>query len=315
MITVQSISKYDKEHPTVITIGTFDGVHIGHRKILKKLIKNARSTDLKSTVLTFFPHPRMVLQKDANIKLLNTIDEKVKILDELGLDCLIIHPFDKKFSRLSATEFVRDILVNSLKAKKIILGYDHRFGRNRDANITDLIAFGNTLDFEVEEIPAQEIDDVSVSSTKIRKALEEGKIKIANKYLGYPYMLTGTIIKGKGLGRQLHYPTANLRIEEAYKLIPKKGVYVVRSNINGTNVYGMMNIGFNPTVSDAKNLSADNQESIEIHYFDFDQDLYDQKLQVDILARIRDEHKFDTVEALKNQLSKDKETSLAILNP
>jgi len=315
VITVQSIAKYDKEHPTVITIGTFDGVHIGHRKILKKLIKNARSPKLKSTVLTFFPHPRMVLQKDANIKLLNTIDEKVKILDELGLDCLIIHPFDKEFSRLSATEFVRDILVNSLKTKKIIIGYDHRFGRNRDANITDLVAFGNTLDFEVEEIPAQEIDDVSVSSTKIRKALEDGKIKIANKYLGYPYMLTGTIIKGKGLGRQIHYPTANLRIEEAYKLIPKNGVYVVRSNINGTNVYGMMNIGYNPTVSDTENQSADNKESIEIHFFDFDQDLYDQKLQIDILARIRDEHKFDTVEALKNQLSKDKATSLAILNP
>ena len=314
MITVQSIAKYDKVHPTVITIGTFDGVHIGHRKILKKLITNARTNNLKSTVLTFFPHPRMVLQKDADIKLLNTIDEKVKILGELGLDYLIIHPFTKEFSRLSATEFVRDILVNSLKAKKIIIGYDHRFGRNRDANIKDLNAFGNALDFEVEEIPAQEIDDVSVSSTKIRKALEEGQIEIANKYLGYPYMLTGPIKKGKGLGRQLNFPTANLHIEESYKLIPKNGVYVVQSKIDGTIVFGMMNIGYNPTISSTENLPASRKESIEIHFFDFDQDLYGQKIQIDVLARIRDEHKFESVEALKNQLTKDKDTSLAILN-
>ena len=314
MVTVQSITKYDKEHPTVITIGTFDGVHIGHRKILKKLIKNAKSHNLKSTVLTFFPHPRMVLQKDNDIKLLNTIDEKVKILDELGLDYLIIHPFTKEFSRLSATEFVRDILVNSLKTKKIIIGYDHRFGRNRDANIKDLNAFGNALDFEVEEIPAQEIDDVSVSSTKIRKALEEGQMEIANKYLGYPYMLTGTVKKGKGLGRQLYFPTANLHIEESYKLIPKNGVYVVQSKIDGTIVFGMMNIGYNPTVSETKNLPANKQKSIEIHFFDFNQDLYGQKLQIDVLARIRDEQKFESVEVLKNQLTKDKETSLAILN-
>ena len=314
MVTVQSIAKYDKEHPTVITIGTFDGVHIGHRKILQKLIKNTKSHNLKSTVLTFFPHPRMVLQKDNDIKLLNTIDEKVKILGELGLDYLIIHPFTKEFSRLSATEFVRDILVNSLKTKKIIIGYDHRFGRNRDANIKDLNAFGNTLDFEVEEIPAQEIDDVSVSSTKIRKALEEGQMEIANKYLGYPYMLTGTIKKGKGLGRQLYFPTANLHIEESYKLIPKNGVYVVQSKIDGKIVFGMMNIGYNPTVSKTENLPVRRQKSIEIHFFAFDQDLYGQKLQIDILARIRDEQKFESVEALKNQLAKDKETSLAILN-
>ena len=314
MITVQSIAKYDKKHPTAITIGTFDGVHIGHRKILEKLIKNAKSLNLKSTVLTFFPHPRMVLQKDADIKLLNTIDEKVKILGELGLDYLIIHPFTKEFSRLSATEFVRDILVNSLKTRKIIIGYDHRFGRNRDANISDLIAFGSTLDFQVEEIPAQEINDVSVSSTKIRKALEEGDLETANKYLGYPYMLTGVVMKGKGLGRQLNFPTANLFIEESYKLIPKNGVYVVQAQINNETVSGMMNIGYNPTVTGTENLPLGRKESIEIHFFNFDQDLYDQEIQVDILIRIRDEQKFESVEALKNQLEKDKETSRTILN-
>lgn len=307
MITVQSIDKYDKKHPTAITIGTFDGVHIGHRKILKKLIKKAESKNLRSTVLTFFPHPRMVLQKDSGIKLLNTLDEKIKILNELGLDYLIIHPFTKEFSRLSATEFVRDILVNALLAKKIIIGYDHRFGRNREANINDLTAFGSSLDFEVEEISAQEIDEVSVSSTKIRKSLEEGKIETANKYLGYPYMLTGVIKKGKGLGRQINFPTANLHIGESYKLIPKNGVYVVRAVIGGNLISGMMNIGYNPTVSGKR-------KSIEIHFFDFDEDLYGQKLQVDLLARIRDEQKFDSLAALKDQLSIDKDTSLAILN-
>lgn len=303
MVTVQSLSKYDEQHPTAITIGTFDGVHIGHRKILERLIKNAATLNLKSTVLTFFPHPRMVLQKDADIKLLNTIEEKTKILEELGLDQLIIHPFTKEFSRLTATEFVRDILVNDLKTKKIIIGYDHRFGRNRNANITDLKAFGSTLDFEVEEIPAQEIEEVSVSSTKIRKALEDGDIKTANSYLGYEYMLTGTVKRGKGLGRTIQFPTANLQIEETYKLVPKKGSYVVKSIIGGQTVYGMMNIGYNPTVSGK-------EKSTEIHFFDFNQDLYEQQIQIRVLHRIRDEHKFDSVEALKRQLKKDQETSL-----
>lgn len=307
MVTVQSISKNDKRHPTAITIGTFDGVHIGHRKILERLINNAASLNLKSTVLTFFPHPRMVLQKDANIKLLNTIKEKTKILEDLGLDQLIIHPFTQEFSRLSATEFVRDNLVNQLQTKKIIIGYDHRFGRNRNANITDLRAFGNTYGFEVEEITAQEIDEVSVSSTKIRKALQEGDISTANAYLGYNYMLTGIIGKGKGLGRQIGFPTANLNIAESYKLIPKNGVYVVKSEFSGKTIYGMMNIGYNPTV-------AGKEKTIEINFFDFDQDLYGKELQIDILHRIRDEHKFESVEALKIQLEKDKQTSLALIS-
>ena len=307
MVTVQSISNYDKKHPTAITIGTFDGVHIGHRKILERLINDAKKTGLRSTVLTFFPHPRMVLQKDTEIRLLNTIQEKIKILEFIGLDYLIIHPFTLEFSRLSSTEFVRDILVNELKVKKIIIGYDHRFGRNRNANIQDLFAFGNALNFEVEEIAAQEIDDVSVSSTKIRNALIEGDIKTANEYLGYNYMLTGDVKKGKGLGRQLNFPTANLFIAEKYKLIPKNGVYVVKSILNDKLFYGMMNIGFNPTVGGSA-------KSIEIHFFDFNADLYGQNIQVDILERIRDEHKFNSLEELKVQLLKDKETSIHIIS-
>ena len=249
----------------------------------------------------------MVLQKDTEIRLLNTIQEKIKILEHIGLDCLIIHPFTLEFSRLSSTEFVRDILVNELKVKKIIIGYDHRFGRNRNANIQDLFAFGNAFNFEVEEIAAQEIDDVSVSSTKIRNALIEGDIKTANEYLGYNYMLTGDVKKGKGLGRQLDFPTANLSIAEEYKLIPKNGVYVVKSILNDKLYYGMMNIGFNPTVDGST-------KSIEIHFFDFNADLYEQNIQVDILERIRDEHKFNSLEELKAQLLKDKETSISIIS-
>lgn len=308
MVTVQSISNYDKKHSTAITIGTFDGVHIGHRKILERLIKTGKSLQLKSTVLTFFPHPRMVLQKDAGIKLLNTLEEKQQILEEIGLDYLIVHPFTRTFSRLSATEFVRDILVSELKVKKIIIGYDHRFGRNRNANVKDLVAFGDTFDFEVEEIPAQEVDDVSVSSTKIRRALNEGDIRTANAYLGYEYLLTGTVASGKGLGRQLDFPTANLEIAETYKLIPRNGVYVVRSHIGGKLVYGMMNIGFNPTVNGT-------EERIEIHFFDFSGDLYGKRLQVAITDRIRDEHKFDSLEELKKQLQEDRRTSLALISP
>tara|TARA_R110002049_G_scaffold112299_7_gene261748 strand:- start:4720 stop:5649 length:930 start_codon:yes stop_codon:yes gene_type:complete len=307
VVTVQSISKFDKTQSSVITIGTFDGVHIGHKKILERLINNAKLLEINATVLTFFPHPRMVLQQDSNIKLLNTIDEKVKILEKLGLDYLIIHPFTKEFSRLSAIEFVRDVLVNKLKIKKIIIGYDHRFGRNRNADINDLKHFGFTFDFNVEEITAQEIDDVSVSSTKIRKALESGKIGTANKYLGYAYMLTGVVKKGKGLGRQLNFPTANLFIEESYKLIPKNGVYIVKSTLDTKTVFGMMNIGFNPTVNGT-------EKSIEIHFLNFEANLYEQKIQIDILERIRDEQKFDSVDDLKIQLIKDQEIATEIIS-
>ncbi len=307
METIKGISHFiNNKFQTAVTIGTFDGVHLGHGKILERLINSAKTAGLKSTVLTFFPHPRMVLQKDTNIKLLNTLDEKIQTMDSLGLDYLIIHPFTKDFSRLSATEFVRDILVNKLRTKRIIIGYDHRFGRNRNANIQDLKAFGNTLDFEVEEIPAQEIDDVTVSSTKIRNALLAGDILTANSYLNYAYMLTGIIKKGKGLGKQFGFPTANLHIPEPYKLIPKNGVYVVKSNIDQREYFGMMNIGFNPTVSGT-------EKSIEINFFDFEGSLYDKKVQVGILHRIRDENKFDSVEELREQLKKDKKTSLNLI--
>ena len=291
---------------SVVTIGTFDGVHVGHRKILERLIESARANNLKSTLLTFFPHPRMVLQQDADIKLINTLDEKIAILEKSGLDQLIIYPFTREFSRLTAIEFVRDIIVDKLRARKVIIGYDHRFGRNRTATIKDLREYGETYEFDVEEIGVEEVDAVSVSSTKIRRALEEGDMETANQYLGYDFMLTGEVVKGKGLGKQMRYPTANLHIAETYKLIPAKGVYVVKSEIDEKVVYGMMNIGLNPTVNG-------DRQSIEIHFFDFDRDIYGKKIRIDMLKRLRDEVRFDSVESLVLQLHKDKENALEYL--
>lgn len=294
-------------HSSVVTIGTFDGVHVGHKKIIERLVSSARANDLKSTILTFFPHPRMVLQQDADLKLINTLDEKIDILTKTGLDKLVIHPFTKEFSRLPASDYVQEVLVKNLRAKRIIIGYDHRFGRNRTATIKDLKEYGALFHFDVEEISAEEIDEVSVSSTKIRNALHEGDIKTANLFLGYEFMLTGIITKGRGLGRQIEFPTANLHIEETYKLIPKNGVYVVKSQLQGREVFGMMNIGFNPTVDGTR-------KSIEVHFLDFSDDLYDQKIRVEILIRLRDEHKFESVDALKAQLVKDRENTLRFIS-
>jgi riboflavin kinase/FMN adenylyltransferase len=298
------IASGENAKKTILTLGTFDGVHFGHKKILERVTQNTENEKYESLVLTFFPHPRMVLQVDSDIKMLNTIDEKTALLDQIGIQNLVIHPFDESFSRLTAEEFVKNILVDKFHIHKIIIGHDHRFGRNRTANIDDLKAFGEQYDFNVEEISAQEIKEVSVSSTKIRQALDEGNITLANEYLGYNYSLTGIVSKGRQLGRTIGFPTANLKIEESFKLIPKNGVYIVKSVIGSKTVYGMMNIGFNPTV-EGKN------QTIEINYFDFDHDLYDQKITVSILKRIRDEQKFDSVDHLKSQLAQDKNTALA----
>lgn len=301
-----NIKSYKPNKDAVVTIGTFDGVHIGHQKIIKRLIKTAKENNLESVILTFFPHPRMVLQKDSNIKLINTIQERTKILNSLGIDNLLVKKFTNVFSRLSAEDFVKKILVDKLHVKKVIIGYDHRFGRNRNANIDDLKTFGTLYNFEVEEISVQDIDDVAVSSTKIRKALNEGDIEKANKYLGYDFMLTGKVVKGKGLGRELGFPTANIQINEDYKLIPKQGSYVVSSVIKKQQIFGMLNIGMNPTVNGEK-------ESIEVHFFNFNEDIYNKKIQINLLHRLRNEVKFSSLDELKNQLATDKETSLSYL--
>jgi len=303
MKTFHSIESFTPKTPTVLTIGTFDGIHIGHKKILERLINTAENKELESLVLTFFPHPRMVLQKDAGIKLIHTIDEREHILASLGINNLIIQPFSKEFSRLSATEFVRDILVNQLNVKHIIVGYDHRFGRNRTANIDTLKEFGEIHDFTVEEISAQDIDAVSVSSTKIRNALTKGNIQIANSYLGTNFQLKGTVTKGKGIGKTINFPTANINVAESYKMIPKNGVYIAKAKIENNSYFGMMNIGNNPTVNGTT-------QSIEIHLFNFNKDIYHKEISISILKRVRDEHKFDSIDTLKLQLQKDKEEAL-----
>ena len=299
MKVYQSINSYDgSARETVITIGTFDGVHIGHQRIIEmlNLLKNKDSED--SLILTFFPHPRRVLDQSNDIKMLTTLEEKIELLDHFRLDRLIIEPFTREFSRLSALEFVRDILVNQLHLKKLVIGYDHHFGKNREGNFEQLAEYGELYDFEVIEIPAQEIQDVAVSSTKVRKAIEIGDIETANTYLGYPYRLTGTIVSGKGLGRKMSFPTVNLSIVEDYKLIPLRGVYVVRTMVGDKQVFGMMNIGYRPTV-------GGQGQTIEIHLLDFDGDLYGSKMQIEILSRLRDEQKFESMDELGSQLKKD----------
>ena len=298
---------YDNQSPSVVTIGTFDGVHIGHKKIIDRLIKSARNNGLESVILTFFPHPRMVLQQDSDIKLINTVDERIQILEKTGLDSLVIHPFTKSFSRLTAGEYVQQLLVDCLNVRHVIIGYDHRFGRNRNSNITDLASYGIQNDFTVEEISKQDIDNVAVSSTKIRKALLDGNIIKANKYLGYHFMLTGKVVKGKELGRKLNYPTANLYIEESYKLIPKKGVYIIKSHLENKTYFGMMNIGTNPTVDN-------DGQRIETHFFDASFNLYDKKIQIEMLKRIRDEKKFDSLEQLQEAMQQDEEFSREYIN-
>jgi riboflavin kinase/FMN adenylyltransferase len=301
-----SISEFNSTKKTIVTIGTFDGVHIGHQKIIEKLIQGSKNSNCESLILTFFPHPRMILHEASSIKLLNTINEKSGFLKKMGLDNLVIHPFDIKFSNLSAEEFVKTILVDSFNIQKIIIGYDHQFGKNRAANIDDLIAFGDKYGFEVEQISAQEVDSVSVSSTKIRDAIANGTMAVANEYLGYNYLLSGKIIKGKQLGRTIGFPTANIKIEENYKLIPKNGVYIVKSIIQEKTVFGIMNIGLNPTVN-GEDLS------IEVHFLDFDIAIYNTEITVSVIDRIRDEQKFSSIDLLKAQIQKDKNYAISYI--
>lgn len=302
MKIVHNTSNFFDKDETYVTIGTFDGVHFGHQQIIEKLVKEAKNAHKKSVVLTFFPHPRMVLQKDAAIELINTIEERAFLLEKTGLDYLIIHPFSVDFSRMSALAFVRDILVNQLNISKLIIGYDHHFGKNREGNITQLTEYSHLYGFSVEEIPAQDIDSVSVSSTKIRRALAAGNLKTANNYLGYNFMLNGRVVNGKKLGGKIGFPTANIDVKETYKLIPKTGVYVVKATIDQKTVFGMMNIGTRPTVNG-------NHQTIEVHFFDFNQNLYDLNLTIELLYFLRDEQKFDSLEALIHQLKKDEETA------
>jgi len=295
----KGLDEFEKLESAIVTTGTFDGVHQGHRKILNRLIEVAKKNKGESVLLTFFPHPRMVLQPDSDLKLINTIDEKIELLRQVGIDHLIIHPFTREFSRTTSLEFVRDLLVNKIGTTKLVIGYDHHFGRNREGSFEHLKEFGPIYGFEVEEISVQDVDNVNVSSTKVRKALEDGEVDLASNYLGYPFFIHGVVVHGQKNGRELGYPTANLEIQNPYKLIPANGIYAVKVEVGGKLFRGMLNIGTRPTME----LGGD--ISVEVHIFDFKESIYGQELTVSFIKRIRSEKKFETRDALIAEMEKD----------
>lgn len=297
----QGFEKLEKIPNPVLTIGTFDGVHLGHQKIINRLNEEAEKVGGESVLFTFYPHPRMVLYPDTHgLKLIQTQAEKIDKLRRFGLQNIIVHPFTREFSRLSALEFVRDYLVNQLHVKKLVIGYDHQFGKNREGSIDFLREVCDTYGFEVIQISAKEVDDVNVSSTKVRNAIQEGDLEQVQHFLGEPFELHGRVVGGQALGRQIGFPTANIDVESDIKLLPKAGVYAVNIVMGDGIMYeGMMNIGTKPTFSSSEELS------IEVHLFDFKGDIYDQYVTVQLLSRFRDEQKFESVYDLKEQLLND----------
>ena len=300
MKTIHGIENFPADEASIVTIGTFDGVHLGHQQILKQLIDTSRKSKLKSVLLTFFPHPRMVLQPDISMRLIQTIQEREKALQKTGLDYLVIHPFSTEFSRLSADDYVKQILVEQLNVRKVVVGYDHRFGRNRTASLEDMYHYADIHEFEVIEINAEKIESTAVSSTKIRKAIDEGNIELANTYLGHSFTIEGMVIDGDKRGRELSYPTANIDLQNQHKIVPKQGVYLVKSKLKGRVVYGMMNIGTKPTFDTT-------MPSIEVHFLDWNGDLYGQAVQVELLKWVREERKFKTVKKLQTQIQTDEQ--------
>jgi riboflavin kinase / FMN adenylyltransferase len=302
-----SITDFVCTKNTIATIGTFDGVHLGHQKILKKLIADAKNSGLETVLLTFEKHPRNILNENLNIKVLTTNEEKASLLQTFGIENLIIHPFNEAFSELSGEDFVKNILVDQLKIKKIIIGYDHRFGKNRSSDIQDLIQFSKKYHFEVVQISAEELNEIAISSTQIRNAIKNGKIALANQFLGYHFSFSGTVVLGKQLGRTIGFPTANIEIPFIEKIIPKNGVYIVQGYWANKTQNGIMNIGLKPTV-DGLN------QTIEVHFFNLNENLYGKEIKISFLEFIRDEKKFNSVEELKNQIQNDKVTSQEYFN-
>tara|TARA_B100000886_G_scaffold335992_1_gene293974 strand:- start:12890 stop:13837 length:948 start_codon:yes stop_codon:yes gene_type:complete len=302
-----SISDFQNVSRPILTTGTFDGVHFGHKIIIDRLKEIAKNQNGETVLLTFSPHPRMVLfPDDHNLQLINTMDEKIKLLEKAGIDHLIIYPFTKAFSRTTSMQFVRDIIVNELKTHKLVIGYNHHFGRNREGSFEHLKEYAPLYGFEVEEISAQLIDHVTISSTKIRKALLSGDVSKAADYLGYNYALQGLVTKGQQIGRTLGFPTANLKVLDESKLVPRDGVYAVYVEVTGQSFKGMMNIGNNPSLIFKKH-------SIEVHIFDFDSDIYNEQIEVRFVKYIREETSFDNLNNLKIQLEQDKANIKAVL--
>lgn len=306
MKVYRSIEAYENTGRTAVTIGTFDGVHSGHQVIINQLKNAAKKIGGESVLLTFFPHPRMVLYPDDNdLRLLNTINERIELLEKAGIDHLIIHPFSQEFSRLSSTEFVRDILVNQLNVATLVIGYDHHFGRNREGSFEDLQELAPLYDFKVEEIVAQAIQQVNISSTKIRATLNKGEINEAYQFLGYNYFIQGTVVEGNQKGREIGFPTANIKIDEWYKLIPAKGVYAVKVIIEDNYYIGMLNIGIRPTINGTS-------ETIEVNIFNFNENIYNKTVRIEFYQRIRNEQKFEQFSDLKTQLEIDKEKTIQV---
>lgn len=302
-----NIDEFELIENAVVTIGTFDGVHTGHRKIIAKLQELAKEIGGETVILTFFPHPRMILNpEDQSLKLITTINEKAQLLEDLGVNHLIVTPFSRDFSNLSALEYIHDILVAKIGTKKIVIGYDHRFGKDRKGGLEDLQRLSKIYDFEVIEIPEQDINDVAVSSTKIRTALLSDDIALANQFLSYPFFITGKVIRGDQLGRQLGYPTANILIGESYKLIPADGIFAVTVEVEGTTYKGMAYIGHRPTINGMT-------RNIEVNIFDFNEDIYDQIIRMNFHHFVRSDVKFNGLDALVEQLAKDRESVLALL--
>ncbi len=294
----------------VLTIGTFDGVHLGHQKIIERLKSEAKKVNGETVLFTFFPHPRMVINPtNHGLKLIQTQAEKIENLERLGLDHLIIFPFTKSFSNLSADEFVKEYLIDKLHVKTIVVGYDHQFGKNREGTLKHLQKLSENLPFDVIEIPAHEVDEVNVSSTKIRKAIEIGDVQTANSYLNEHFEISGKVVKGNQIGRTIGFPTANIEIEDELKIVPAIGVYAVEILLEDQRVMqGMMNIGIRPTVTDSKEVK------IEVFIFDFSEAIYDQRIKVYLLQRIRGEHRFQSVEVLRAQLQEDEKTVRSIFS-
>jgi riboflavin kinase / FMN adenylyltransferase len=307
MEVIRNIADFPQLSYPVVTSGTFDGVHVGHQKILQRVIERAKQNNGQSVVITYWPHPRLVLfPEDNDLKLLSTIEERIEQLRSYGIDYLLIIPFTKEFSRTSSRSFIKDILVKALHTKVLVIGYDHRFGKNREGSFEHLMVHSSKYGFEVEEIPREDVEDVGVSSTKIRKALESGDLETANSYLGRYYTLTSTIVEGNKLGRTIGYPTANLALPGPNKLIPANGVYAVWATIAGERHPGMMNIGMRPTV-DGTHLT------LEVNLLNFNRDIYGQTITVAFVAHLRHEEKFNGLDALKEQLAKDKEATAKVL--
>jgi riboflavin kinase/FMN adenylyltransferase len=293
-------------HP-IVTIGTFDGVHLGHQAIFSKMKEEARKMGGETVVITFFPHPRLVLYQDStNLKFINTREKKIERLEKIGIDHLVIIPFTKEFARNSSEKFISDYVVKYIHPSKIIIGYDHHFGKNREGNIALLERLKAKFGYEVEEVPPYYVDGAAVSSTRIRNLLHEGNVKAANKMLGYEYAITGEVVRGKALGRKIGYPTANLELPDEYKLIAANGVYACRVLVRNQTLKGMGNIGVRPTIDHG-------DLTIEVNIFDFDEEIYGEKITIEFVDRLRDEKKFKDIDALKKQLAKDKEMSIKIL--